>query len=129
MSLAPSIQIEPVPLHDDGRGGLRVGQTRVHLEFVVEAFEQGSSPEQIVEMYSTLELADVYAVISYYLRHRDEIVAYRQRRELEADEVEKKIRERQGPISAALVARLQSTKAKLQAERATPNPADAETRD
>lgn len=33
-------------------------------------------PEQIVNDFDTLTLADVYAAISYYLQHRQEVDSY-----------------------------------------------------
>jgi hypothetical protein len=63
----------------------------VLLELVVDAFEDGATPETIVQRYETLDLSDVYAVISYYLRHRQEVAAYLRRREDKAAEVWQKI--------------------------------------
>ena len=40
-----------------------------------------------MQSFSSLDLADVYAVISYYLRHRSKIEAYVRRRREQADEV------------------------------------------
>ncbi|MFO0892342.1 MAG: hypothetical protein U0790_24785 [Isosphaeraceae bacterium] len=45
----------------------RVGDSRVLLELVLDAFRRGESAEAIVRSYRTLRLADVYAVISRYL--------------------------------------------------------------
>src|SRR5581483_9252873 len=56
-----------VPLSEDPPGVFRIGNSRVLLELVVEAFKRGESPEAIVRSYRTLRLADVYAVISRYL--------------------------------------------------------------
>lgn len=67
---------EPVPLKMDSGGVVRVGGTRVSLDQIVSAFNEGSTPEQIVDSFDTLSLADVYAVITYYLRHRGEVDAY-----------------------------------------------------
>ena len=39
------------------------------------------TPEDMVRAYDTLLLADVHAVIAYYLRHRDAVRAYLKRRE------------------------------------------------
>jgi hypothetical protein len=49
------------------------------------------TPEEMVRAYDTLLLADVHAVIAYYLRHRDEVRAYRKRREEEAQALRAKI--------------------------------------
>lgn len=81
---------EAPPLRDDGSGALRVGNSRVLLELVILAFQDGATPEAIVQRYSTLALSDVYAVIAYYLRHRDEVEAYLAERERKAEEVGEK---------------------------------------
>jgi uncharacterized protein (DUF433 family) len=67
---------EPVPLQATEDGVVRVGGTRVTLDIVVAAFEQGATAEEIVQQYPPLRLADAYAVIGYYLRHRSEVEAY-----------------------------------------------------
>ena len=72
------------PLRVDEGGAVRVGNSRVSLDLVVEQYENGVTPEDMVRAYDTLELADVHAVIAYYLRHRDEVRAYLKRRAEEA---------------------------------------------
>lgn len=57
-------------------GVLRIGKTRVSLDSVIIAFNQGSTAEQIVYDYDTLTLSDVYATISYYLQHRETVDLY-----------------------------------------------------
>jgi uncharacterized protein (DUF433 family) len=85
---------EPPPLRVDARGAVRVGATRVSLDTVVGAFQNGCTAEEIVIKYPTLELADVYAVIAYYLRHREEVEAYLDQRRTEAAELRAKIEAR-----------------------------------
>jgi len=80
------------------------------LELVIRAFQDGATPETIVQRYSTLTLADVYAVIAYYLRHRSEVEDYLAWREQKAEEVGQLIESRQGDLSeirARLIARRQ----------------------
>ena len=60
----------------DESGASYIAGTRVTLDCVVEMFEDGASPEEIVEQYDVLQLADVYAVITYLLRNQDEVNAY-----------------------------------------------------
>lgn len=67
---------EPPPLQMTKEGVVRVGGTRVTLETVIGAYKDGATPEEIVRGYDTLQLANVHAVISYYLRHREEVEAY-----------------------------------------------------
>lgn len=79
------IDANPVPLRADSDGVLRVGQTRVTLDTIVGAYRRGGTPETIVKQYPALSLTDVYAVIGFYLRRRDEVDAYVERRRREAD--------------------------------------------
>ena len=53
-----------------------MGESRIGLDLVVEQYENGMTPEDMVRRYDTLALADVHAVIAYYLRHRDAVRAY-----------------------------------------------------
>lgn len=78
---------DPLPLAYDDHGIVRVVGTRIPLHRVVYAYRSlGQTPEEIVESYPTLCLADVYAVIGYYLRQRDAVDAYVAERErIEAD--------------------------------------------
>src|SRR5687767_13842197 len=66
---------EPPPLRE-ANGMIYVGQTRVPLATVIGSYMDGADPDQIVRAYDTLDLADVHAVISYYLRHKEEVEAY-----------------------------------------------------
>ncbi len=74
MSLA--IESTPAPLERDADGVVRVAGTRVTLDTVVGAFNDGATAEEITSQYPSLSLADTYAVIAYYLRHRKEIDDY-----------------------------------------------------
>jgi uncharacterized protein (DUF433 family) len=85
-----------IPLREDSDGTLRVGNTRVILELVVYAFQTGRTPEEIVQSYTTLTLADVYLVIGYYLRHQAEVDAYIEQRDREAEEFRREIEAKQG---------------------------------
>jgi len=98
-------QPDPVPLRDDGGGGLRVGKTRVSLDTVIEEYDQGAGPESIVSAYPTLELADVYAVIAYYLRHQGEVREYLRKRDEEAAELRREIEAHSAGLRARLLAR------------------------
>jgi uncharacterized protein (DUF433 family) len=108
--VAFTTQVEAPPLHEDGAGAVRVGASRVLLELVLRAFQDGATPEAIVQRYSTLALPDVYAAIAYYLRHRTEVEGYLARREQQAEEVRRRLESQQGDLSeirARLLARSQ----------------------
>lgn len=82
-----TIHADPVPLRIDADGEVRIGGTRVLLDLVVQTFREGVAPETIVQMYSSLQLADVYGVIAYYLRHQTEVDNYLRQREQEAAQI------------------------------------------
>jgi len=94
--VALSIVAEPIPLSVDAQGTVRVGGTRLALETVLEIFKQGASPQEIVSAFPDLELADVYAIITYYLRHRADVDAYLHDQETKAAEIRLKVAARQG---------------------------------
>lgn len=81
----------PVPLRTDETGTVRVAGSRIPLDTVVIAFQQGATPEEIVASFPTLRLSDVYAIIGYYLRFRDEVDAYLAEREQTAQQLRAQI--------------------------------------
>jgi uncharacterized protein (DUF433 family) len=93
----PALTFEPlsVPLRQDETGTIRVGNSQVPYDLVIHEFEDGSSPEAIVDAYDTLELADVYVALAYYLRHQDEVKTYLSQRQAEGDELRCKIEAQQ----------------------------------
>lgn len=93
------VQAEAPPLREDAAGALRVGDSRVLLDLVLRAFEDGATPETIVQRFPTLLLSDVYAVIAYYLRHRSEIDEYLSQRESKADDVRQRLQNQQNDLN------------------------------
>ncbi|MCU7243410.1 MAG: DUF433 domain-containing protein [Microcystis aeruginosa WS75] len=85
MTLA--ILAEPAPLQANEDGVILVGKTRVTLDTVVSVFNQGATAEEIVNRYPSLNLADVYATIAFYLKHQSEVAAYLQQRQQQAQEI------------------------------------------
>lgn len=67
---------EPVPIETGADGTARIAGTRVTLDAVVIAFNMGATAEEIASQYPTLALADVYAVITYYLRQQKKVDDY-----------------------------------------------------
>jgi uncharacterized protein (DUF433 family) len=72
-SMLSAATVEPIPLSTDANGVIRVAGTRVTLETVVGAFETGATPEEIAQDFPVLRLDDIYAVVTYYLRHRQRL--------------------------------------------------------
>ena len=103
------LEADPVPLTTTPEGVLRVAGTRVTLDTVVAAFKSGSTPEEVVDSYPSLALADVYAVLSYYRRHQAEVEAYLAKREVQREAIRRENEARFGngrELKARLLARL-----------------------
>src|SRR5689334_7636190 len=101
-----TVVADPVPLRTEEDGTLRVGETRVTLDILIAAFRQGMSPEELVQQVDVLELADVYAVFAFYLRHRAEVDAYLAERQEKAAAIRAEIEARWGDNSTGLRERL-----------------------
>lgn len=107
------IAAESVPLRTDADGVVRVRGSRVTLDTVVAAFKEGATAEEIAQQYPSIELADVYAVISYYLRRFQEVDAYLRERLRESEEVRRQNESRFDP---------QGVRDRLLARRTPPKP-------
>ena len=77
------------------------------LELVISAFKRGEAPEGIVRSYRSLQLSDVYAVISRYLANPAPFEDYLRQCDEQAGAVRCKIEasQRPGPSKEELVAR------------------------
>ena len=93
------LKSEKPPLREDETGAIRVGNSRVLLEIVIRAFQDGASAESIVYSYSTLTLADAYGAIAYYLKNKDEIEEYLDKREEWAESVKQRLEAIQPDLS------------------------------
>src|ERR1700694_6299017 len=89
-----SIAAEPVPLEKDQRGTIRIVNSRVTLDTIVANFEKGATAEKIAESFPTLNLADIYSIIGYYLHHRAEVKEYLADQASEASKIQQKVEER-----------------------------------
>src|SRR5947209_19468777 len=92
------IAAEPLPLHTDAEGVIRVGGTRVTLDTLVAAFRDGATAETIADQYPSLSLGDVYTALGYYLRHQAELDLYLQSRRGQAGQVREENEKRFSPL-------------------------------
>jgi uncharacterized protein (DUF433 family) len=117
-----SIHIHPdqVPLRVDERGDIRVAQSHVLLDTIVNHFKQGMPPDDIARGFPSIGPADVYAVLAYYLRHQVELDEYLRQRDEEAEQLRQKIEAAQPPLSPEARARMEAFRARRDAERAAP---------
>ncbi|HZU35423.1 MAG TPA: DUF433 domain-containing protein [Gemmataceae bacterium] len=100
------LHADPVPLYIDDTGTIRVGQSRVTLDVLLQYWRMGMRPEEIAEGLDTLTLADVHGALAYYLRHRAELDEYLHSREEQAEQLRQDIEAANAPRLAAFRARL-----------------------
>jgi uncharacterized protein (DUF433 family) len=117
--MALTIQADPIPLRIDEHGTIRVGASQVLLDIVIREFNNGAEPEAIAQGYPTLELADVYDVLAYYLRHRKEVDEYIDTRRQDAETLRQEIEAKQ-PSRVELRTRLLARKAQNELAHAAP---------
>jgi uncharacterized protein (DUF433 family) len=100
--------VEPIPLSTDAGGVIRIAGTRITLDTLVDNFMTGASPEEVAQDFPVLRLDDIYAVFTYYLRHRAEMDAYLQGRRARAEAIrqEVEVRSPQTGLRDRLLARL-----------------------
>ncbi len=110
---------DPAPLQIDERGDIFVGRSRVLLDTIVEEFEAGTPPAEIVRGYDTVQPAEVYGAIAYYLGHKQEVEAYLRRRNGEAEALWREIEAKQ-PDKADLKARIKERWSRKKAVDASP---------
>jgi hypothetical protein len=58
---------------------------------VINTFMTGASPEEIAQDFPVLRLDDLYAVVTYYLRHRAEVDTYLRERRARAEGIRREI--------------------------------------
>jgi len=89
MTLTIIPETAPLPLEMNTDGVVLVGKTRVTLDTVINTFIQGTTAEEIVYRYPSLKLADVYAVIAFYLNYQQEVEIYLHQRQQQAQVIRK----------------------------------------
>jgi len=97
------------PYIDDLNGALRIAGTRVSLASVVIHFQEGQTPEQIVESFPTVTLAQAYGAIAYYLENEEPIKDY-------LAQIKREFERKVPPLSQQnpeLFARLQAAREKM----------------
>src|SRR5580692_10528737 len=117
-----TLHADPVPLRVDDTGAIRVGQSRVTLDVLLQYWRLGMKPEDIARGLDTLTLADVHGALAYYHRHQAEMDDELRRRAQEAEELRRQ-------IEAANAGRLAPLKARVDALRAQGSAGHAPTAD
>jgi len=89
MTTLEKTQAIPLRLTEDGT--IRIADSRVSLDSVLQHYKLGASAEQIAQKFPALDLADIYAAITYYLNHEEAVEEYLRQQEAEGDAVQNTI--------------------------------------
>jgi uncharacterized protein (DUF433 family) len=108
-------------LHRDEKGAIRIGESRVTLDVILEDYYAGHSPQTIAANYPSISLADVHEAIAYALRHPRDVKEYLERRKEEAELLRHQIESGQSPNS--------ELRARLLARKSQGGPSDASSAD
>jgi|SRR5882757_8688545 len=82
-------QTVPLTLWKDG--SIRVKGTRLLLDMIVNAHNRGEIPEDIADAFPAASVANVYAIIAYYLNNKKKIDKYLKQQEKDAIEIGKRL--------------------------------------
>ena len=91
-SFIPAFVEETTALRVDRDNVIRVGRTRVTLDTLITVYEQGYSPEEIVESFNTLDPNHVCEVIVLYHRHHREVRSYLEEGERIGEEIRRHLK-------------------------------------
>lgn len=101
------------PYIEERDGALKIASTSVSLASIVIGFQEGESPEKIVQSFPTLSLAQVYGAIAYYLENEKPINCY-------IAEVKRRFEQLVPPLSQTnpgLFARLEAARWQMNSKR------------
>jgi uncharacterized protein (DUF433 family) len=101
------LELPVVPITISPQGVALVRGTRVPIDTVITAFAQGDTPEEIAQNFTTVTVADAYAVIAYYLQHQTVVDTYLAVRRQRRDALRVTVEQRLDPhgLRARLLAR------------------------
>lgn len=83
------IEKQEMPLQTDEDDVIRIEGTRVTLDTVIYAFNDGATAEEIAQQYPAISLGAVYFAIGYYLAHREQVDEYLSRAEEQAEQIKR----------------------------------------
>ena len=94
---------------EERNGGYYVSGTRVSLDSIVQCFNEGLAAETILGEFDTLNLAQVYGAITYYLENQAAVDGYRLRQKQRFEEVRRSAE----PLPESLRERLEAAREHL----------------
>jgi uncharacterized protein (DUF433 family) len=82
------------PVREDSGGVLRIGRTRVSLDSLVAAYNEGASADELAEGFPTLTLGYIHATLGFYHQNRADLDAYLEHARTEEDRLQEETQRR-----------------------------------
>jgi uncharacterized protein (DUF433 family) len=76
-----------LPFRQIPDGTIRIGDTRVSLETIIDSYLLGQRPEEIHSGFPFIDLADIHAIIAYYLKNREAVDRYLAEQEADSQRI------------------------------------------
>lgn len=76
-----------LPFRQIPDGTIRIGDTRVSLETIIDSYLLGQRPEEIHSGFPFIDLADIHAIIAYYLKNREAVDQYLAEQETDSQRI------------------------------------------
>lgn len=70
---------------------IRIKGHRIAIQHVLNKYRQGKGPDELLCLFSTLSIEEIYATILYYLANKEEVEVYLERERLMDEEAGKLI--------------------------------------
>lgn len=106
--MIPDLPNITVPIKTDERGRVCVSGTRVTLSSLIHAYLEEGTAQSVHEAFDTVPLADIHAVIAYFLNNREVVEAYLKQQQITYERVRAEMEARFPPkfTKAELLKRL-----------------------
>lgn len=89
---------------------IRIKGRRIGLEHIVDAYNNGYSPEELANKFPGLDLKVIYTIIAYYLHYRAEVDAYIAQLDADAETARHGWEQQRSPASLRVQKLLQEQK-------------------
>lgn len=76
-----------LPFRQIPDGTIRIGDTRVSLETIIDSYLSGQRPEEIHSGFPFIDLADIHAIIAFYLKNRETVDRYLAEQEADSQRI------------------------------------------
>lgn len=82
-----------LPFRQIPDGTIRIGDTLISLETILDSYLCGQGPEEIHSGFPFIDLADIHAIIAFYLKNRETVDRYLAEQEADSQRILRELAE------------------------------------